>query len=342
MTQQRGSASSIKIGFENSAYGTVADFGIIMPFNSCGVVGTKARNVPATIRGTRNPAAPFSGNQDVGGPVVVPADSVAFIYWLMAMFGEPTTTGAGPYVHEFKIGDTMPSFSLEKKFADIAVAAYERHVGCKVSTCGMTIGGDGELIANLNILGSKPTLEATPFDASPMMANLSRVENFQAALTEGGSSLTNGSEFSFNIDFGLDPNQFVIGGGGIRGGLPEGIVKITGNLKTLFESRALLDKALNDTETALKLTITAAANSVLEWEIQELLYSVNGIPIDGPQGLIVSLDYSGYWANGAEQSAIVARVTNGVSGYSLTSSHSASASISPSVSPSISASASPS
>jgi tail tube protein len=338
MTQQRGVNTSIKIGFENVAYGTVADTGFIMPFNSCGVVGQKARNTPATIRGRRDPAAPFSGNQNVNGPIVVPADSVAMIYWLMAMFGNPSSSGAGPYVHEFKIGSSMPSFSLEKAFTDLATDVYERFVGCKISTFSMTVGGDGELIANMGVLGSKMTEETTPFDAAPIVPSLARVQNFNAALLEGGSSLSNSTEFSINLDFGLDPNSFVIGGGGIRGDIPEGIVAVTGNLKTLFEDKSLLDKAIADTETSLKVTITASASSVMEFEIQELLYSVNGVPVDGPQGLIVSLDFAGYWTNGAEGSAMVARATNGVASYAMAASHSVSAS----VSPSISASASPS
>lgn len=317
MTQQRGSNASIKIGFE-SIYGTAADTGFVLPFNSCGVVGAKARNTPATIRGSRSPAVPFAGNQNVGGPIVVPADSLAMAYWLTAMFHDPVTTGGGPYVHEFKIGAKMPSFTLEKSFTDLAAAVYERFVGCKVQSFVMTVGGDGELVGSLNVLGAKMTEETSVFDAAPTSISLARLENFHAALTEGGTTLSNGTEFSINLDFGLDPNSFVIGGGGIRGDIPEGICAVTGNLKTLFESKTLLDKALDDTETALKLTLTGAATSVLEFEIQELLYAVNGVPVDGPQGLIVSLDFAGYYTNGSEASAVVARLTNSVASYALT------------------------
>ena len=55
----------------------------------------------------------------------------------------------------------------------------------------------------------------------------------------------------------------------------------------------------------------------MEFEIQELLYSVNGVPIEGPQGLIVSLDFEGYYDDGSEASNIVARVTNNVVSYDL-------------------------
>ena len=317
MTQQRGVNATLMIGFENSAYGTVATTGFVLPVNTCGVVGSKARNTPATITGTRNPVAPFSGNHDVAGPIIVPIDSDAMPYWLVAMFGDPSTTGADPYIHEFKVASSMPSFSLEEAFEDLASNVYQRFVGCKISSFDMSFGGDGELVCNLNVLGAQMSHEASAFDASPTTISLDRVNNFSAAILEGGESLSNATELSINVDFGLDPNQFVIGSSGVRGDIPEGLITVTGNLKVLFEDKTLLDKATGDTETSLKITATESANSIFELEIQELLYSVNGVPIEGPQGLIVSLDFTGYYTDGSESSCIVARVTNNVASYDL-------------------------
>lgn len=317
MTQQRGVNATLMIGFENSAYGTVATTGFVLPINTCGVVGAKARNSPATITGTRNTVAPFAGNQDVNGPIVIPLDSDAMPYWLVAMFGDPSSTGEDPWVHEYKVAATMPSFSLEEAFTDLASNVYQRFVGCKIASFEATFGGDGELVANLNVLGAQMSHETAAFDAAPTTVSLDRVNNFSAAILEGGSPLSNATEISLNIDFGLDPDQFLIGSGGIRGDIPEGLVAVTGNLKTLFEDKSLLDKATGDTETSLKITVTESANSIFELEIQELLYSVNGVPIEGPQGLIVSLDFVGYYTDGSEASNIVARVTNNVVSYDL-------------------------
>ncbi len=316
MPQQKGVNVDLLIGFE-STYGTAPASGYQLPVNSVNVVGSRARNTPATLSGSRNPVAPFSGNYDASGQIVVPCDSDAMAYWMHAMFGAATTSGTDPYVHEYKIGDTMPSFTLEKGFTDLTTDKFERITGCKISTFGITAGGDGELVANMDVLGATPSLQNSAFDASPTVVSIDRVENFDAALEEGGGALSNAREISINIDFGLDPDQFVIGGGGVRGSIPEGIVAVNGNLQTLFEDSTLLDKALGDTETSLKLTVTSSANSVFELEIQELLYSVNGIPVDGPQGLLVNLDFAGYYTDGSEVSAIVARITNNVASYSL-------------------------
>jgi len=316
MTQQRGATAKIAIGYE-STYGTAPSDGFVLPVNSCDVVGSQVRNTPATLTGSRNPVTPFVGNMDVGGSIVVPADSDAIIYWLAAMFGDPSTTGADPYVHEFKIASSQPSFTLEKQFTDVATDVYERFVGCKISSFGLTVGGDGELTISMNVLGAQQSEETSSIDGSPTTVSLDRVNNFSAAINEGGGSLANATEVSLNVDFGLDPNQFVIGGGGVRGDIPAGIIAVTGNVTTLFEADTLLDKAIDDTASSLKITCTESANSVLEFEIEELLYSVNGVPIPGPQGLLVSLDFVGYYSSGSEASAIVARVTNNVASYDV-------------------------
>lgn len=317
MTQQRGVNATIMMGIENVAYGTAATVGFVLPLNTCGVVGVKARNSPVTLTGTRNTVVPFAGNQDVNGSIVIPLDSGAIPYWLVAMFGDPASTGADPYVHEFKVASSMPSFTLEEAFEDLAANIYQRFVGCKIASFGATFGGDGELTGEMTVLGAKISHEVAAFDGSPTTVSLARVENFDAAMLEGGGALSNAMEVSLNIDFGLDPNSFVIGSSGIRGDIPEGLIVVTGNLKTLFEDKTLLDKATGDTESSLKITVTAGASSILEFEIQELLYSVNGVPIEGPQGLIVSLDFVGYYTDGGEASNIVARVTNGVASYDL-------------------------
>jgi hypothetical protein len=83
----------------------------------------------------------------------------------------------------------------------------------------------------------------------------------------------------------------------------------------LFEDVSLIDKAIATTESSLKLTITGGASSVFELEIQELYYERNSVPVPGPQGLLVDLNFQGFYANGGEASGIVARLTNGVSSY---------------------------
>ena len=309
MAQQKGVNTILVIG-EEATFGTQATDGFTVPFNTFSVNASQNVNMPATISGTRNPVEPFRGNKDVSGSIVLPVDGAAMWYWLQMMFGDPSTTGTGPYVHTFDIGSVQPSYTLETQFTDLATDIFYQYLGCKVSSWSMTLGGDGELVTTLNILGADSDKDSSSFDGTPTSVSIDRLDNFEASLTEGGGALSNATEVSFTVDFGLDPNNFVIGGSGVRGSLPEGIVGVTGNLKTLFEDATLLDKAIAGTESSLVITIQESASNQLVIEFNELQYSLKTPDVPGPQGLLVDLDFQGYYDDHGDASAVVVELTN--------------------------------
>lgn len=313
MSQQRGATAQVVIGFE-STFNTAPTDGFLLPVNSISINPTQNINSAATLTGSRNPVQPFRGNKDVSGTIVVPVDSVAMMYWLKALLGAATVTGASPYVHEYKIPSAVPSLTIETGFTDLTTDKYLRYTGCKVSTFDLSVGGDGELTASFGIIGSGFSIETSSFDATPTSVSLSRISNFQAAMTEGGSTASNVRMVSFKLDNDLYGDTYVLGASGTRGSLPEGLAKVSGQLTMIADDAAfaVLAKGIAATESAIKMTATAAASSIFEIEIQELEYSVSGVPVSGPQGLEVTLDYSGFYGNGSETSAFVARLTNTV------------------------------
>lgn len=309
MTQQTGAGASVLIGFETT-FKTAATDGFIMPINSSTVKGSRNQNSAATIRGSLNPVEPFDGNTSVGGQIVVPVDSIAFWYWLKAVFGSPTTTGTSPYAHEFKAGNTRPSLTIEHQFTELGTSKYFQYTGCKVSGMSLSAGDDGELIATLDVVGAKETIASSSFDASPTTISLARLKNNQLTLTEGGSTLSNAKLVDININFNCDTSQYVIGGGGELGSIPDGVMAVSGNLNTLFEDTTLLEKATDSTESALVLTFANGASSILVINFPELKYSLNSPGIDGPQGLAVALPFNAYYDDATEATSVVATVTN--------------------------------
>lgn len=309
MAAAKGFKSTLALDFETT-FGTDPGVpnGLSMPINTFDVKASRTLQQAQTITGSRNPVEPFAGNTAVGGSAVIPVDALAIGYWLKAIFGAPVTSGAGPYLHTFKITDTQPSLVLEKKFAT-ATASYMKLNGCKVSKFGMQVGGDGELVANLDIEGAKETIGTTPYDATLTAIALSRFNNFQAALTEGGVTVANCTAFSFDLECGLDTDVYVLGASGQRGDIPEGVMGVSGNLTTLFESTALLTKAMNSTETALVLTFTAGAN-ILKFTFPEVLLELNTPGITGPQGVRLEIPWKAYYGNDAGASAIKVELTN--------------------------------
>ena len=317
MAQQKGSTVEVLLGWESS-FGTAPSAAFSLPINPpLDVVPSQNMQTPATLIGNRNPAEPFFGNKSVDGNLTIPLDSAAMPYWLKAMFDDESTTGTGPYVHEYKITDAMPSFTLEEAFTDLAVNRYQQLLGCKIANAAFNFGGDGELVCTLGIVGAEGNLASSSMDGTPTSVALSRVNNFQAAIEEGGAGISVVTAVDISIDFGLDTSddQIPIGNSGVRRDLPEGTVAVTGTLRALFEDTSLLTKAQGQTETSLKITVTASASSVFELELQELYYADTGITVPGPTGLLVELPFSAFYGNGSEASAIVARITNNTASY---------------------------
>jgi hypothetical protein len=322
MAHQKGSTSVTGIGFETT-FKTTATTGFLMPVNSNTIKGSAARNTVSTLTGNRNSVMPYKGNLDVSGDIVVPIDNVAFGYWLKAMFGAPTTTGASaPYSHVFKIGDTQPSLTIQKGFKDFTTDAFYKAIGLKVSSFSIEVGGDGELTATLSFLGcSETSASSTCFTVSETTVPVTlRYNNFDASITEGGSTASNIKSLSLNIDFDLDGEQRLIGGQGARGSLPEGIVKVTGNVKGMYDDASVttIAKGFNDTESSLVLTLTPASPNdtyTLIFDIGELLYSQKSPEIAGPQGIDFDLDFVGYYDNDADASVIKVTLNSSEDSY---------------------------
>ncbi len=314
MAQAKGFKAQLVAAFE-SAYGQTpaSPAGIKLPVNTAQVKSKQNFIEANTITGRRDPSEPLRGNVDVSGAIVVPVDEVAIGYWLKAMFGAPTTTGsADPYTHVFKPGLTQPSLVLEQGFTDIGV--YELFNGCKVSKFGLTLGGDAELVANIDVLGAKETVATAAFAATPTSPVFNRFSNYQATIQEGGANIATVTNATVNIEFGLEGDNYAVGNAGCRSELPEGLMKISGNIKAFFDSKTLLDKALNGTESSLSFKLTNGAHS-LELLLPEVVYERNSPGIEGSKGILIDLPYRAFFGNNAQNAALVATLKNGQVSY---------------------------
>jgi len=315
MVQARGNQSKLVMDFENT-FGTTpgTPAGKVMPFNSDDVSATQDQTQPETITGQRSAVKPIRGNEAVNGNIAVPVDVRSFGWWLAALFGAPSTTGTStPYTHTYKISSTQPSMVMEKGFTDIG--KYLVQNGCKVNSLEMSTGGDGELTATVGIEGQKESNpNSSSFDGSATELTFDRFQHFQAALKEGGSTISTVTELSLSIAANMDTDQYTIGNNGQRSGLPEGIMQVTGNLSSLFSNTTLLNKAINSTESSLELTFTNGSHS-LKFSIGELEYARTSPGIDGPSGIMLPLDFTAYSQDSGDNSSIVVELVNDVSGY---------------------------
>ena len=264
-----------------------------------------------TIRSSRNPAAPTRGNRDVTGSINI---EFAPQYGLMLqhVFGSTTTTGAGPYTHTHKIGNLPLGMTIEKYFGDLAIPYYFRYNGVRVNSFKLAIKPEGPITGSFDLIGCKETIGSgnVSFDPTPTDRSHTPFDGFECTITEGGVALAIGSEINFSIENGLDGNNYVIDGTGERYSLPEGLVKVTGNIKCLFDSVAMYNKAVAHSESSLQVTLTkgtgagTAGNEKTIFYFDELIYKPAAPVVEGPTGLFVSLDFEAYYGDDADASAL--------------------------------------
>jgi hypothetical protein len=311
--QATGALSKIVIGFEASAYGTAAVDGFDVPFVSSSLKLDRNKQTSPIIRGDFNPVKPTPGNKVVSGTIVVPFDSIASYYWLKAAFNTVDTTGtSSPYTHSFTMEGTTKrkSLTIEHQYLDLDTPQYFMYTGCKISRMSFSTGGEGELLLNLDVVGSDREIDTSSFDAEPTEVGYEPLNQSQAALKEGNTTYADATNVTYEINFNPDTSQYVIGGGGALGAIPDGVIAVTGNLSALFTDVALLSKAAADTETSLEVTYTGSSSSKVIADFPELQFSESDPPIEGPQGIVVSLPWSAYYDDGSDESAVVIQLVN--------------------------------
>lgn len=304
MSQAQGSSVSLRIGKETS-FGVTGATSYEVPFApTLDIKETQALNDSSVIRGSRSMDRSFLGFKSVDGSLSVPLDTKAFPKFLESFFGAPTTTGAGPYTHTFKVNDTaIPSLFVEIAHEDIG--EFMLFNGIKANNFDISFGGDGELLANIGVLGQKVTRGTSQVLSPTALTGNVKFEQFQAGIT----GATNVKELSISYTNNLDGSQYVIGDGGTRGEIPLGMAGVSGSFTALYENDTLLANARNNIDQTLTITLTNGAN-VLVFDMDEVVLEPTGVSVDSPQGLTQSFNYTAFWRAGATNSAITIALTN--------------------------------
>lgn len=308
MAQASGSRSQIIYDQETTFKSTPGSPDAkLLPFKSESLRLSRELVSSEAITSARNPKTPRKGKYEVGGAIELEINPYLGVLFKHAL-GVVSTTGAGPYTHTIKVGALPIALCIEKGFTDIA--QYFLYNGCRTNKLSMAFAAAGIVTGSIDILGAKETVGGASFDSTPADLGHNPFDNFEASIQEGGSAIAIVTECDFALENNLDGDVFVIGGNGERNSLPEGMVKVSGTLKALFENLTLYNKAKNHTESSLKITLLrgdglgSAGNESLEIFVPELIFKPEAPVIPGPKGILVELPYEAFYDNSSEASTI--------------------------------------
>ena len=313
--QAVGYKSRTTLDFEDT-YGAMPSpqNGYTVPFNSSDVGQSQNLIEANTITGTRSPVQPALGRISVEGNNEIPVDFNAFGVWLKAGLGQPVTTdnGDGTYTHEFKIGDSQPSFVMAREFPDLGKTFVFR--GCKLGSLSLPFGGDNELVATAAIIGKDRIYGNGEYDPDAKVMKLNRVNNYMASVYENGTKNCDVRGGELTIDFGLDGDQYTLCNGNSRGDIPEGLVNISGSAEFIFNSMSMLTVADEAMIRSLDIQFGHGKN-LLKFHFPEIQWDVTDPSVTGPAGIVYKMNWRAFWRDSAAESAMIVMLTNEVEEY---------------------------
>ena len=305
MAQARGTQTAITL-YEESTYATVpaTPDGQKLYVTDFSLASQQNLIDSNTLRANRSRTQPIQGNIDVTGSIgfELHAESMGTI--LKHLMGGNATTGADPYVHTMTLDDLPVGLHLEKDHgASISGSGkFEVFAGCRIGGATFSFPAEGFCTASLDVMGANSTLGSATIDDDATITDNGSTpfSSFLGTIQEGGGAIAYVQSAEIRLDNGLDGSSYVIGGAGVRRALPEGFATVSGSVTALFESGALLAKAIAGTESSLLITLSrgtgagSAGNEFMSFEIGQLLYERTSPAIDGPNGILLTLPFKGY------------------------------------------------
>jgi hypothetical protein len=289
MARAQGARAQMALGFE-TVYGTPPLSGFTkMPFASTSL-GSEQPLLNSELLGYgRDPLAPIKDAVTADGDAVVPLDAGAFGFWLKAAFGDPTTTGVGPYTHEFTSGNwTLPSLSIETGMPE--VPRFAMYSGCVLDQLSWQVQRSGLLTATARLVAQGETVATTTSVGTPAELGLKRFGHFNGAISRNGSALGNVVSAEITYSNNLDRIETIRGDGRIDGA-DATMAALTGRIEVRFADSTLVAQAINGDPCEMEFAYLLPSGESFTFTVHAVYLPIPRIEISGPQGVQASFDW---------------------------------------------------
>jgi hypothetical protein len=302
-------------GVNKTAIGTIDD--------GSGSTGTTLTLAAADI--TLEVGDGISGSGVTDTTITAVVDAGAGIYTVadsqLATAVDLVITPVNPdlYKHTYLVGCGVPSMVVQKAFGEcvgnvMVGSIFERYSGVKANSISLSVGGDGELTASIDLVGCNITESDTNYDAAPIAYESLKLQNFKSQLFINGNKYP--SSQTVDVEFGnnLQTDLYFIGGEGNRGALPEGTVTLTGTINCVFDDaqKTLQDAASTQSPISVEIVFSTAQGHSLSLLMPNALIQLTGKPIEANGQVSLSPQFTAY--KGSAESSLIATLINDMAG----------------------------
>lgn len=285
MAFSQGSRSSLSFVTEATFGTTPAGSFANLPFSTHSLNLTKDILSGTDIEADRMPRVNRQGNRQVGGDIVVDLRDGDYDLLLeSAMLGAFAT-------NVLKVGVAPKFFSIEDYASDIDQARL--FTGMSVSTMAISLAPNQMVTTTFGMVGKDMTMSATektqtaasgaqPFDAYSGDISIGNVGSPSAV------AIVTALDFTLNNSYAP---TFVIGDDSAPS-LEYGRAEVEGTMTAYFENAALIDRFLNETETAIQVSVDdpTGANSYT-FDFPRVKINSADVGVDGPTSRMVTMSF---------------------------------------------------
>ena len=285
MAQAQGSRHSISYVAE-STFGTTPGTPSMIELRNTGTTfATRKDNfVSNEIRNDRQVVDLRHGVRRADGDINFELSYGAFDDFLeAALFGTWST-------NVLKAGVTPKFFTIERAFAD--ASEYWPFTGCMVNSMSLEITPNGMVTGSFGIIGTGTmTPASSALDASVTAAPTNPpFDGFTGSIEEGGGAVNNVTGLSIALNNNLNPTYVV--GSDTAPQILAGQSILTGTSTHFFESEALLNKFLAETESSIEVTLEGISGGDITILIPRVKYTSADVDVtNANDGLLVSMPW---------------------------------------------------
>jgi hypothetical protein len=239
----------------------------------------------AEVRSDRQIAHFRHGVKNIAGDIGIELSYTTFDTMLEALMGGAWSTDV------LKAGTSRRSFTIERKFANIAVPEWHRFTGCEINSLSLSITPDAIVTGSFGIIGKDQVIDTAIITGAtyPAATVTEPYDSFTGTINEGGSSIGIITGIDLTIENGLTP-LFVVGSDTTdRPSI--GKSRVTGTVNAYFESKTLLEKFINETESSFDFTLTDGTSSI-QFDMNTIKYTGGQPDVDGDGEVTIALPFT--------------------------------------------------
>ena len=263
-----------------------------LPFSTHSLNLSKERVQGNDLQSDRMPRVDRHGNRTAAGEIVADLRDGNYDALLESLMFSTWDTSPATAPDELKVGTTLKSFSIEDYLEDIDQARL--FTGMAVSSASFSIAPNQMITSTFSFVGKDMAVSATEktVDAATIAQPF---DSYSGAITIGDnggalSSLASVTSVEFSVDNALSPT-FVVGSDSTPQ-LEFGRATIEGTLTAYFEDASLINRFLNETESAFKVTVNdPTAGNEYGFFFPKVKFNGADAPLQNPQSRLITLPF---------------------------------------------------